>query len=134
MGMLADLAKNRGAVLLQASMSTRLTAQLAALSSLPAHTAAPATASLLHALHVAMERYPADPIQQGEAHQHPSGLHSLYATLLQQSLSQLLGGAVAAFAALTVMGHAEGGLGDQPLVLRLLALLGQVSCLCTHAY
>lgn len=115
---------------LQASMSNMLTAQLEALSSLPAHIAAPATASLLQAFHSAMGQFPADPAQQGQALL--PALHSLYALLLQQSLTRLLDGAVSNFATLAVVGHAEGSQGKRPLIEGLVALLGQVSCPCTH--
>lgn len=111
-------------------MSSRLTAQLDALKSLPAHKAAPATASLVQALHSAMERYPTETAQQGQGPgqgQTHLSLHSLYSGLLQQALGQLLDGAAGALAALPVLGHAEGRQEGRPLHERLLALLGQVS-------
>lgn len=119
-------------------MSSRLTAQLNALKSQPAHKAAPATASLVQALHSAMEQYPTEPAQQGQGQRQGQGqthlgLHSLYSGLLRQALGQLLDGAAAAFAALPVLGHAEDRQEDRPLHERLLALLGQVSQ-ATHTF
>lgn len=111
-------------------MSSRLAAQLEALNLLPVHEAAPGMASLLQALHAAMERYPAEPAQQGQAL--APALHSLYTVLLRQTLTQLFEGAVSSFAGLPVMGCAEGRQGDRPLQERLLTLLGQVSPIPTH--
>ena len=119
------------AVHLQASMSSRLTAQLRALKVLPAHVAAPAIAGLVQALHSAVEQYPANAAQQGQGQwqgqRHAPALQSLYLALLQQALAQLLEGAIVAFGALPVMRRAEGRPeGKRPLQERLLALLGQV--------
>ena len=111
-------------------MSSRLTAQLSTLKSLPAHKA-----SLVQAMHSAMEQYPTEPAQQGQGQgqgQTHLGLHSLYTGLLQQALAQLLDGAAAAFAALPVLEHAEGRPKGRPLHERLLLLLGQVSQATTH--
>ena len=112
-------------------MSSRLKAQLKALSLLPAHIAAPAIAGLMQTLHSATEQYPADAAQQGQTQgqgqSHAPALQSLYSRLLQQALAQLLEGAVAAFAALPVMGRVQGRQEGRPLLERLLALLGQVS-------
>lgn len=87
-----------------------------------------------------MEQYPTETTQQGQGQgqrqgqgQTHLGLHSLYSGLLQQALAQLLGGAAAAFAALPVLGHAEGRQEGRPLHERLLALLGQVSQ-ATHTH
>ena len=111
-------------------MSSRLTEQLKALSLLPVHMAAPAIAALVEALHSAMELYPADAAQKGQAQgqSHAPALQHLYSALLQQALAQLLDGAVVAFAALPVMGRVEGRQqGERPLHKSLLALVGQVS-------
>lgn len=85
----------------------------------------------MQALHSAVEKYPAYAAQQGQAQgqgqSHAPALQSLYSALLQQALAQLLDGAVAAFAALPVMGCLEGRQEGRPLLERLLALLGQVS-------
>ena len=84
----------------------------------------------MQTLHSATEQYPADAAQQGQTQgqgqSHAPALQSL-SRLLQQALAQLLEGAVAAFAALPVMGRVQGRQEGRPLLERLLALLGQVS-------